>query len=64
MRVLKTWVRDERGQDLIEYTIVLALGAIASLALFLGLSQNAGGLWKTTNSTVANANTYASGSGH
>ncbi len=36
MRMLKNFLRDEQGQDLIEYTLLLAFVALASAALFIG----------------------------
>jgi Flp pilus assembly pilin Flp len=38
--MMMNFLRDEQGQDLIEYTLLLAFVAIASAALFI----NAGGI--------------------
>ena len=35
----KTFRNDERGQDLIEYTLLMAFIALAAAALFLGSRQ-------------------------
>lgn len=60
MTLLKTFFRDEAGQDLIEYTLLLAFVALASAALFIGAGGSVQGIWTTTNSQLAAANTCAS----
>ena len=57
---LKGFVRDESGQDLIEYTLLLAFVALASAALFIGAGGSVQGIWTTTNGQLAAANTSAS----
>jgi Flp pilus assembly pilin Flp len=56
---INNFVNDEQGQDLIEYTLLLAFVALASAAVFLGAGNSISGIWGTTNSKLANANTYA-----
>ena len=51
---------DDQGQDLIEYTLLLAFVALASAALFLGAGNSIKGIWSTTNSQLTAANTSAS----
>ncbi len=53
-------LRDEQGQDLIEYTLLMAFVALASAALFLGAGGSIAGIWTTTNTQLASANTAAS----
>jgi Flp pilus assembly pilin Flp len=36
MSFLKSFWREEQGQDLIEYTLLMAFVALASAALFIG----------------------------
>jgi Flp pilus assembly pilin Flp len=55
-RLLKL-VFDEDGQDLIEYTMLMAFVALASGALFLAAGGSIAGIWTTTNSQVSAANT-------
>lgn len=55
----KLW-RDEQGQDLIEYTLLMAFVALASAALFLGAGGSISGIWTTTNTQLSTANTSAS----
>jgi Flp pilus assembly pilin Flp len=51
---------DDRGQDLIEYTLLLAFVALASAALFAGAGGSVQSIWSTTNSQLAAAATSAS----
>ena len=54
------FLRDEDGQDLIEYTLLLAFVCLASAALFISAGGNISGIWSATNSQLATANTSAS----
>ena len=54
------FVKDEQGQDLIEYTLLLAFVALASAALFIGAGKSVSGIWSVTNSRLVAANTSAS----
>jgi len=58
--MLINFLRDEQGQDLIEYTLLLAFVALASAALFIGAGNSVSGIWSTTNSQLVVANTSAS----
>jgi len=60
MEQLKGFLRGESGQDLIEYTLLLAFVALASAALFIGAGGSVQGIWTTTNGQLASANTAAS----
>jgi Flp pilus assembly pilin Flp len=51
---------DEQGQDLIEYTLLMAFVALASAALFLGAGGSIKGIWTTTNNQLAQANAQPS----
>ena len=52
--------RDERGQDLIEYTLLMAFVALASAAIFLGAGKSVTGIWSTSKNLLTAANTTAS----
>ena len=54
MTFLRNLWNDDQGQDLIEYTLLLAFVALASAALFIG-AGNISRIWATTNTTLANA---------
>ncbi len=60
MNFLTALWKDESGQDLIEYTLLLAFVALASAALFIGAGNSVQGIWAITNSQLAAANTSAS----
>jgi Flp pilus assembly pilin Flp len=60
MTFWKNFVRDEQGQDLIEYTLLLGFVALASAALFIGAGGSINGIWQVTNGHLANANNAAS----
>lgn len=60
MNHLARFFKDESGQDLIEYTLLMAFVALASAALFIGAGGSISGIWTTTNSQLSAANTSAS----
>ena len=60
MTMLRNFWKDERGQDLIEYTLLMAFVALASAALFIGAGGSIKGIWSVTNSHLEVANTSAS----
>jgi Flp pilus assembly pilin Flp len=60
MLLLKTFCNDESGQDLIEYTLLMAFVALASAALFIGAGKSVQGIWTATNSQLSAANASAS----
>jgi len=64
MNILKNFIRDEQGQDLIEYTLLLAFVALASAALFINAGGSINTIWTIANSRLSNAATVANtGSG-
>jgi Flp pilus assembly pilin Flp len=60
MTYLRKFWNDEQGQDLIEYTLLMAFVALASAALFIGAGGSIKGIWLVTNSQLEAANTQAS----
>lgn len=46
----------DEGQDLVEYSLVLAAIALAGAAAYLGMSRSANSLWSAANSRLAAAN--------
>jgi len=62
MRLVKRFWTDDQGQDLIEYTLLMAFVALASAALFIGAGGSISGIWSVSNSQLGAANTSASGS--
>jgi Flp pilus assembly pilin Flp len=57
---LKTFWANEQGQDLMEYTLLMAFIALASAGLFLGAGGSVKGLWVSSNNQLAQANAKAS----
>jgi Flp pilus assembly pilin Flp len=57
---LKSFFQDEQGQDLIEYTLLMAFVALASAALFIGAGGSISGIWTSTNTQLTSANSSAS----
>jgi len=58
--IIKNFATDEQGQDLIEYTLLMAFVALASAALFIGAGSSIKGIWGATNTQLTAANTSAS----
>jgi Flp pilus assembly pilin Flp len=58
--MLRSFLVDENGQDLIEYTLLMAFVALASATLFMSVGTSIAGIWATTNSQLTAANTLAS----
>ena len=58
--MLRGFIRDDRGQDLIEYTLLLAFVALASAAIFIGAGTSVSSIWNIANSRLIDANSAAS----
>ncbi len=58
--MLKKFIKDEQGQDLIEYTLLVAFVCLATSALFVSSGGSLSGIWNTANSRLGAANTSAS----
>lgn len=59
-KMMKQFFNEEQGQDLIEYTLLMAFVAMAAAAFFLGAGSSIKGIWTSTNTQLATANTSAS----
>jgi len=59
-QMLLNFLVDETGQDLIEYTLLLAFVALASAGLFLSAGGSIAGIWTVSNSQLTAANAQAS----
>lgn len=49
------FMHDEQGQDLIEYTLLLAFVALASAALFIGSGSSVSTIWGAASNNLASA---------
>ncbi len=47
---ISTWLRDENGQDVVEYSLLLAFVALVSAALFLYNATSMSQVWTSTTS--------------
>ena len=55
MTYLKNFLRDEQGQDLVEYTLLLAFVALASAALFIAAGSSINTIWRTASNQLSKA---------
>ena len=60
MTFMRNFWNDEQGQDLIEYTLLMAFVALASAALFIGAGGSISSIWNTANGSLKNASLSAS----
>jgi Flp pilus assembly pilin Flp len=54
------FIKDERGQDLIEYTLLMAFVALASAAIFVNAGTSIKGIWGAASNQLSNAAASAS----
>ena len=52
--MMRLW-QDEQGQDLIEYTLLMAFVALASAALFISSGASISSIWSDSNSSLSTA---------
>jgi Flp pilus assembly pilin Flp len=60
-KLFKNFCQDESGQDLIEYTLLMAFVALASASLFISAGGSVSGIWTSANTQLTNAATAATG---
>ena len=53
-------IQDELGQDMIEYTLLVAFVALASAAIYISAGKQIHGIWSQANSTLVTANAAGS----
>jgi len=53
--ILETFWRDQSGQDLVEYSLLMAFVCLASAALFIGVGRQITGIWAFTNTSLSQA---------
>ena len=59
MTFLKNFINDEQGQDMVEYTLILAFVALAIGALYSTMGNNILAIWQKTCTALINANAAA-----
>jgi len=52
MKLITAFLKGERGQDLVEYTLLLAFVMLASAALYINAGGSVAGIWTITNSNL------------
>jgi len=52
---LQRFWREEEGQDLIEYTLLLAFIALASASIFLSAGNSVNSIWQQGSAQLSNA---------
>jgi len=55
VQLTKLW-RDEAGQDLIEYTLLLAFVALVAAGLFIQAGSSVAGIWVNAGAKISAAN--------
>lgn len=58
----KFFYRDESGQDLVEYSLLLAFVCLASAALFIGVGKTVASIWGSANTSLSQAYSAANAS--
>ena len=53
--LLRLLITGDGGQDLIEYTLIMAFICLAAAAFYIGVGQNVDTIWSVVNSRLANA---------
>jgi Flp pilus assembly pilin Flp len=60
MEKIFRFLKDESGQDLIEYTLLMAFVALASAAIFVSAGASVSSIWGSANTQLSNAALSAS----
>jgi len=55
MKTILRFLHGEQGQDLVEYTLLLAFVALASAAIFIGAGGSIATIWGDSNLILSNA---------
>src|ERR1700722_8042191 len=60
LRHIRCFWKDEQGQDMVEYALLLAFIALATTGLLTGVKTQIKGLFSTISSTLSSTNASAS----
>jgi len=60
MELFQRFLKDEQGQDLIEYTLLMAFIALASAAVFVSAGNSVSAIWGSASAQLSNAALSAS----
>jgi Flp pilus assembly pilin Flp len=59
MTFLKSFLRNEEGQDMVEYTLLLAFVALAAGAAYVTIGQQISAIWSKGQNDITSADTAA-----
>ena len=59
MSYLKNFLMDEEGQDMVEYTLLLAFVALAAGAAYVTIGNNISSIWSKAQVDITSASTAA-----
>ena len=59
MKRLRAFMQAERGQDIVEYSLLLAFLALATAAVLFSVEQSSRGIWSYNNGMLSQATTVA-----
>jgi Flp pilus assembly pilin Flp len=59
MSILKNFLKDEEGQDMVEYTLLLAFVALAAGAAYVTIGNNISSIWSKAQGDVVSASSAA-----
>jgi Flp pilus assembly pilin Flp len=62
MQLWNRFWKEEDGQDLVEYTLLLAFIALASAALFISAGESVSSIWTQAETRLSQAAASAGGS--
>jgi Flp pilus assembly pilin Flp len=60
MSTLRRFLKDEQGQDLVEYTLLVGFICLASAAIFVDTGGAMNGIWGITSNNLSAASAMAS----
>jgi Flp pilus assembly pilin Flp len=53
--MIMRFLKEEEGQDLIEYTLLMAFIALASAAVFISAGSSVNKIWSSASTSLSNA---------
>ena len=56
MIMLRRFIRDDLGVDVVEYMLLLAFLTVGSVLMFMSSGQTISGIWSTVHSRLVEAN--------
>jgi Flp pilus assembly pilin Flp len=59
MSILKNFLKDEEGQDMVEYTLLLAFVALAAGAAYVTIGNNISSIWSKAQADITSASAAA-----